>query len=98
MKAIVLCYKDVNPGATATEIVLLAECVFVGTDVPGQVRTDQGPMGNGVIPIPLQLTGMTAASYSNAIEDALIARAAVHGDLPVLARTDVLLPTYSRGT
>ena len=98
MKAIVLCFKDVDPGASATDIVLLAEVVFCGADVPGQVRTDQGPAGNGVVPIPLALNGMTVASYSNAIEDALIARAAAHGDLPVLARTDVLLPSYTRGT
>src|SRR5687767_3105587 len=98
MKAIVLCYKDVDPGASANDIILKAEVVYCGSDVPGQVRTDQGPNGNGVVPIPLALSGMTQASYSNAIEDALIARAATHGDLPVLARTDVLLPSYTRGT
>lgn len=98
MKAIVLCYKDVDPGATANDIVLQAEVVFCGADVPGQVRTDQGPNGDGRVPISLSLSGMTQASYSNAVEDALIARASSHGDLPVLARTDVLLPTYTRGT
>jgi hypothetical protein len=98
MKAIVLCFKDVNPGSGANDIVLLAEVVYCGADVPGQVRSDQGPDGSGRVAIPLALNGMTQASYSNAIEDALIARAAAHGDLPVLARTDVLLPTYTRGS
>ena len=97
MKAIVLCFRDVDPGATANDIVLRADVVFCGSDVPGGVRSDAGPEGNGV-PIPLALNGMTATSYSNAVEAALVARAAAIGGLPVLANTDVLLPTYTRGT
>lgn len=99
MKCIVLAPHDVNPGPTATEIVLLCHVRFCGSDIPGGVGvfSDSGPDGNGV-PIPVQLTGITAASYSNAVEDAMIARAVAIGGLPVLARTDVFFPPYSRGT
>lgn len=96
MKGIVLCYRDCDAGATANDIVLRAEVVFVGSDVPGWVVSAFGPEGNGV-PIALSLSGMTAASYSNAVEDAMIAEASRLG-LPALTRTDVLLPSYTRGT
>lgn len=97
MKAIVLCYRDADPGVDANNIILRANVLFCGSDVPGFAILDQGPQENGV-PIPLALTGMTAASYSNAVEAALVSRAAAIPGLPVLANTDVLLPTYTRGT
>lgn len=95
MKAIVLCFKDVDPGAAANELVLRAEVVFTGTEVeiPGRVRSDLGPDGNGLA-IAINITAL--AQYPNVIEDALIARASALG-LPVLARTDCLFPTYQRG-
>jgi hypothetical protein len=96
MKAIVLGFRDADPGPSAAEVVLRADVVFCGSDVPGGARSDSGPEGNGV-PIPLNIGTITAASYSNAVETALVARAAALG-LPVLANTDVLLPTYTRGT
>ena len=96
MKAIVLCYRDADAGATANDLILRADVVFCGTDVPGGAVISSGPEGNGV-PIALSLSGMTATSYSNAVEDALISEAS-RMSLPTLARTDVLLPTYTRGT
>lgn len=96
MKAIVLCFEDVDPGPSAAEVVILAKVAFVGTDVPNGPIIDRGALGNGV-PIPLNIGTITATLYSNAVEDALIARAVALG-LPTLLRTDVLLPTYTRGT
>lgn len=95
MKGIVLCYRDADAGATANDLILRADVVFAGADVPDGVAMGTGAQGNGV-PINLSLSGMTQASYSNAVEDAMIAEAARLG-LPVLNRTDVLLPAYTRG-
>lgn len=94
-KAIVLEYHDADPGADDNSVVLLATVLFVGATVPGTPLIDRGALGNG-IPIPLNVATITAASYSNAVEAALAARAAALGF--VLANTDVLLPTYTRGT
>ncbi len=93
MKAIVLQYRDIDPGGTDNDIVLLADVIFVGAGVPGGVLSDAGPLGNG-LPIPLNVTAL--AQYPNNIEDALIARAGQLG-LPALARTDCLFPSYARG-
>lgn len=102
MKAIVLCFKDVDPGATANEMTLRAEVVFCGTEaeIPGRVITDFGPDGNGLA-IAVNITQLV--QYPNNIEDALIARQAqliTAGRIAagvVLARTDCLFPTYQRG-
>lgn len=95
MKAIVLCYEDVNQGATANELTLLAKVVFCGTDaeVPGGVLFGMGAAGNGV-PVAINITQLT--QYPNNVEDALIAEAARLG-LPALPRTDCLFPSYTRG-
>jgi len=37
-KAIVLCYEDVDAGATANDLILLAKVVFTGTGVPNGIR------------------------------------------------------------
>lgn len=99
MKAIILCYKDMDPGASATEFILRAEVVMVGTEaeVPGLVRTTFGPDGNGV---PITINFNTIAQYPNNCEDALIAEATRLG-FPAsggtLARTDCFFPDYVRG-
>ena len=94
-KAIVLSYDDVDPGADDNNVVLLATVLFVGATVPGSPVIDRGTLGNG-IPISLNIGTLTAATYSNAVESALVSRATALGF--TLANTDVLLPTYTRGT
>lgn len=93
MKAIVMCFRDANPGATANEFELLAEVVYVGSDVPGGVLISRGAAENGV---PITLNIVQLAQYADRMEDALIADAVRLG-LPTLARTDCLFPTYQRG-
>ena len=93
-KAIVLSYHDVDPGIDDQNIVLLATVLFVGATVPGSPIIDRGALGNGV-PIPWNILG-TAAAFSNSVETTLVARAAVLGF--ALADTDVLFPSYVRGT
>ena len=93
MKAIILSYVDADSGATDNDVILRASVLFVGSGVPGGVLIDAGPEGNG-LPIAMNVTQLN--QYSNNVEDALIARAVVLA-LPVLARTDVLFPSYSRG-
>ena len=94
-KGIVLSYVDVDPGVDDNNVVLRATVLFVGATVPGSPVIDQGPDGNGV-PIPIAVSSLTAAAYSNAVEAAVVGRAAVLGF--TLANSDVLLPTYTRGT
>lgn len=94
-KAIVLGYRDVDPGVDDNNIILLADVLFVGSTVPDSPVIDRGALGNGV-PIPLTISSLTAAAYSNAVEAACVGRAATLGF--VLANTDVLMPTYTRGT
>lgn len=94
-KAIVLGYVDADPGVDDNNVVLRATALYVGATVPGSPIIDRGPDGNG-IPIPLNISTITAASYSNAVESALTARATALGF--TIANTDVLLPTYTRGT
>ena len=94
-KAIVLSYDDVDPGADDNNITLLATVLFVGATVPGSPVIDRGALGNG-IPIPINISTLTAANYSNAVETALVARALALGF--VIANADILLPTYTRGT
>jgi hypothetical protein len=92
-KAIVLCFKDVDEGATANELVLRADIAFVGTGVPNAPIIAQGPEGNGV-PISINITQL--AQYANNVEDACLAEAARLG-VTGLARTDCLFPSYTRG-
>lgn len=102
MKAIVLCYRDVDPGATANDLILRADVVFCGTEaeIPGRVISDSGPEGNG-LGIAIVITNL--ANYPNAVEDALIARVAqliTDGSISsgvTLARSDCLFPSYTRG-
>jgi hypothetical protein len=102
VKAIVLCFKDVDPGAGANDLVLRAEVVFCGTEaeVPGRVVTDFGPEGNG---LGIAINIAQLAQYANNVEDALLARVPqliTAGKIAagvVLARTDCLFPTYQRG-
>jgi len=93
MKAIVLGYRDCDAGAGANDLILLADVIFCGSDVPNGPISDAGAQGNG-LPIPIAINAL--AQYPNVIEDALIARAAALG-LPVLNRTDCLFPSYTRG-
>jgi hypothetical protein len=99
MKALIMCFKDADPGATANDLTILAEVVFAGTEaeVPGRVRTSFGPNGNGV---PITISFGAIAQYPNNCEDALIAEATRLG-LPAnggtLARTDCFFPSYTRG-
>lgn len=102
MKAIVLCYKDVDPGATANDLTLRAEVVFCGTEaeIPGRVFSDLGPEGNG-LGIGIAINNLV--NYPNNVEDALIARVSeliTAGKIAsgvTLARADCLFPSYSRG-
>ena len=94
-KAIVLGYDDCDPGVDDNNVTLLARVLFVGATVPGSPIIDRGANGNG-ISIPLNISTLTAASYSNAVEAALVARATALGF--TIANSDVLLPTYTRGT
>lgn len=94
-KAIILKYLDVDPGVDDNNVVLLAEVLFVGSTVPGSPIIDRGLLGNGV-PIPLNISTITAANYSNAVETAVVARALALGF--TIVNTDILLPTYTRGT
>jgi hypothetical protein len=102
MKAIVLCFKDVDPGATANDLTLRAEVVFTGTEaeIPGRVITDFGAEGNG-LGIANNITQL--AQYANNVEDALLARVPqliADGKIAAgvtLLRTDRLFPSYTRG-
>ena len=93
-KGIVLGYDDVDPGVDDNNIVLLATVLFVGATVPNGPIIDRGALGNG-LPIPYNILG-TAAQFSNSVEAALSARASALGF--TLANTDVLFPSYTRGT
>lgn len=99
MKAIILCFKDGDQGATANDLTLRAEVLFTGTEaeVPGKVRTSFGAEGNGV---PVVISFGAIAQYPNNCEDALIAEATRLG-FPAsggaLARTDCFFPSYTRG-
>ena len=93
-KAIVLGYDDVDPGADDNNVVLLATVLFTGSTVPNSPLIDRGGLGNGV-PIPWNILG-TAAQFSNSVETALVARASVLGF--AIVNTDVLFPSYVRGT
>lgn len=92
-KAIVLCFRDVDQGATADELTLRASVAFVGTGVPNAPIIAEGPQGNGV-PIAINITQL--AQYANNVEDACLAEATRLG-VTGLARTDILFPSYSRG-
>lgn len=92
-KAIVLCYEDVDQGATANELTLLAKVVYTGAGVPDGILNSMGAAGNGV-PIPINITAL--AQYPNNVEDALLADATRLG-VTGLARTDCLFPSYTRG-
>jgi hypothetical protein len=93
-KAVVLEYVDADPGADDNNIVLLARVLFIGVTVPNSPLIDLGVNGNGV-PIAWNITG-TTAQFSNNVETALAARATQLGFS--LANTDVLFPSFSRGT
>jgi hypothetical protein len=95
LKGIILCVKDAEAGATANDLTLLADVVFVGTvaEIPGRVVNGTGPNGNGV---PIVISLLNLANYPNNCEDALIAEAVRLG-LPTLNRTDCLFPSYTRG-
>jgi hypothetical protein len=102
MKAIVLCFKDADPGAGANDLTLLAEVVFAGSaaEIPDRVISDFGPNGNG---LGFTISFASIAQYPNVIEDALIARVAqlvTEGKIAAgttLARTDCFFPSYTRG-
>lgn len=94
-KAIVLCIEDVDPGADDSNVILRIKVAFVGATVPNSPVIDLGPQGNGLA-VPINIATITAALYSNAVETACVARATVLGFS--ILNTDVLMPTYSRGT
>lgn len=93
-KAVVLCYLDADPGVDDNNVTLLAEVLFVGATVPNGPLLDRGAAGNGV-PIPWNIAG-TAAAFSNNVETALASRATQLGF--TINATDVLFPSYTRGT
>ena len=93
-KAIVLSWIDVDPGADDNNVTLRARVLFVGTTVPGSPIIDEGANGGGVA-VPWNIAG-TAAAFSNSVETALVARASALGF--TLTNTDVLFPSYTRGT
>jgi len=93
-KGIVLRFFDAEPGADDNNVVLKAEVLFVGAAVPNGPRTDMGGDGGGV-QVPWNIAG-TAAQFSNNVESAVVARAAVLGF--TLANTDVLFPAFTRGS
>lgn len=93
-KGIVLRYDDADPGVDDNNVVLLATVLFVGATVPNSPLVDRGALENGV-PIPWNILG-TAAQFSNSVETALTARATALGF--TLANTDVVFPSYVRGT
>lgn len=102
MKAIVLCFRDADPGAAANDLTLKAEVCFAGSEaeIPGRVFNDLGPEGNG---LGFTLSFAAIAQYPNVIEDALIARVGqliTEGKIAngvTLARTDCFFPSYTRG-
>ena len=102
MKAIVLCFRDVDPGAGANDLVLRADVVFCGSaaEIPDRVISDSGPDGNG---LAISIAINALANYPNVVEDALIGRVAqlisagsINSGV-TLARTDCLFPSYQRG-
>lgn len=92
-KAIVLCYRDADQGATANDLILRSDVVFIGSGTPGGVQMGQGAEGNGV-PIAIDITAL--AQYPNRVEDACLAEATRLG-VTGLTRADCLFPTYTRG-
>ena len=90
-KGIVLCFKDVDPGATANDLILYGEVVLTGTEVelPGRVRSFDRVAFNIAI--------NNLANYPNVVEAALIALAAAQSPPITLAATDCLFPSYQRG-
>lgn len=90
-KGIVLCYEDVDPGASANDLTLYGKVVVTGTEaeIPGRVRSFDR------VAFPIAINNL--ANYPNVIEDALIALAAGMSPSVTLARTDCLFPTYQRG-
>lgn len=88
-------YVDCDPGADDNNVVLRARVLYVGATVPGSPVIDMGADGSG-IPVPLNISTITATAYSNAVEAACAARASALGF--TILNTDVLMPTYSRGT
>lgn len=93
-KGVILRYEDADPGVDDNNVILLATVLFIGATVPNSPLIDKGALGNGV-PIPWNILG-TAAQFSNNAEAALMARATALGF--TLTTTDVLFPTYTRGT
>ena len=93
-KAVVLDYVDADPGADDNNVILLARVLFIGATVPNSPLIDLGANQNGVA-IPWNITG-TAAAFSNNAEAALAARATQLGF--TITNTDVLFPSYTRGT
>lgn len=92
-KAIVLCYEDVDQGATANDLTLKAKVAFVGAGVPSAPLISRGP-DEGGLPIPIAINNL--AGYPNAVEDALLAEATRLG-VTGLTRPDCLFPSYTRG-
>ena len=93
-KAVVLEYVDADPGADDNNVILLARVLFIGATVPNSPVIDMGPNQNGV-PIPWNING-TVAQFSNNAEAALASRATALGF--TITATDVLFPSYTRGT
>jgi hypothetical protein len=94
-KAIILSFEDVDPGADDNNFTLRAKVLFVGATVPGSPLIDKGATENGIA-IPINISTLNATNYSNAVETACINRATQLGF--TIVATDVLLPTYTRGT
>lgn len=92
-KAIVLCFEDVDQGATANDLILKAKVAFVGTGVPNAPLISRGADEGGV-PIAINITALT--QYPNNVEDALLADATRLGVVG-LTRPDCLFPSYTRG-
>jgi hypothetical protein len=91
-KGIVLCYEDVDQGATANDLILRAKVAFVGPEVPNGPVISRGPDENGLA-IAIAINAL--AQYPNSVEDALLSEATRLGFS--ITRPDCLFPSYTRG-
>jgi len=92
-KSIVLCYQDVDQGATANDLILRAVVAHVGAGVPSGPLISRGADENGV---QINIAINALAQYANNVEDALLADATRLG-ITGLTRSDCLFPDYVRG-
>lgn len=99
-KAFVLGYMDAELPLTGTgttalnTAVVRARVIFVGPNVPDGVMEGAGTFGNGV---PIQINLNQLGQYPALVVNAVMSEAARLG-VTGLQRSDVLFPTYQRGS